>query len=114
MIFRGQIYWANFRERNSEGSEFKGRRPVLVVQNDAGNATSSTTIVCLLSSKADPTFRLHVRVPGSLIHQKQDTFVCTEQLRTISINRLKNHIGTLNQKIMQEVDKALKISLGIF
>lgn len=114
MILRGQIYWANFRERNSEGSEFKGRRPVLVVQNDAGNAMGSTTLVSLLSSKADANFRLHIRVPGFLIGQKQDTFICTEQIRTISINRLKNHIGTLNQEIMQEVDEALKISLGIF
>ena len=39
--------------------------------------------------------------------------VLTEQVRTISIYRLKKYLGTLNEKDIRKIDKALKISLEV-
>lgn len=39
--------------------------------------------------------------------------VGSEQVRTISIYRLKKYLGTLNEKDIRKIDKALKISLEV-
>lgn len=48
MTRRGEIYWLQL---TGAGSEQMGRRPVLVIQNDAGNRSSPTTIVAAITSK---------------------------------------------------------------
>ena len=45
-IKRGQIWYADLD--GIRGSEQGGRRPVLIVQNDIGNAHSPTTIIAVI------------------------------------------------------------------
>lgn len=47
-IKRGEIYYYNFGQ--NKGSIQNGLRPVLIVQCDAGNAASMTTIVAPLTT----------------------------------------------------------------
>ena len=49
---RGDIYYADLTGiENSIGSEQKGKRPVLVIQNNMGNQHSGTTIVAIMTTK---------------------------------------------------------------
>ena len=49
MIKRGDIYYADLRP--VVGSEQGGVRPVLIIQNDAGNRHSPTVICAAITSR---------------------------------------------------------------
>ncbi len=108
---RGEIYWVDWSP--SRGSEQEGLRPALIVQNNTGNQLSSTTIVVSLTTrKMKKRYPFHVTVPTGLL-PKNGTVMC-EQMMTIDQSRLiGNPIALLDDDIMQEVDEAIKRSLGL-
>ena len=53
MIKRGDIYYADLRP--VVGSEQGGVRPVLIIQNDAGNRHSPTVICAAITSRMNKT-----------------------------------------------------------
>lgn len=106
-VKRGQIYYADLSP--VIGSEQGGMRPVLIIQNDIGNAYSPTTIVaCITSAQTKSKLPTHIDI--SLF---KDSVVLLEQLRTIDKRRLKTYMGELDDKTMEQVDKAVMISLGV-
>ena len=109
-IKRGDLYYADLSP--IIGSEQDGFRPVLVIQNDRGNASSCTTIVAAVTSRTEkkklPT-HIRINTPGL----PMESVVLTEQLRTIDIRRLGNFIDHLDDKQMRKVERALTISLDI-
>ena len=96
---------------NAKGSEQRGIRPAVVIQNDIGNKFSPTTIVAFVTSRRKKNMPTHVEIRCKGLPKKST--VMLEQIRTISVNRLKNYIGTLSCYDMKRIDNALKISLGI-
>lgn len=110
-IMRGDIFYANLHK--GIGSEQNGYRPVVVIQNNMGNRFSSTVIVVALTSKLDskPVLPTHYKLDNSrLIHS---SIVMAEQIATIDKARLDRYIGHLNMEEMQQIDKALAISIGL-
>lgn len=108
---RGEIYYADLSP--VVGSEQGGIRPVLILQNNIGNKYSPTVIVAAITSKIDKS-----RVPTHVAIGKDkdltdNSVALLEQIRTIDKQRLTDKITTLSADMMVEVDKALKISLGI-
>ncbi len=95
---------------NAKGSEQRGIRPAVVIQNDIGNKFSPTTIVAFVTSKRKKNMPTHVKIQCSGLPKKST--VMSEQISTISVNRLRNYVGTLSFHDMKRVDLALKISLG--
>ena len=91
----------------------KKTRPAVVVQNDVGNANSSTTIV----APATGTYRgytFEVLVESDDSPFEKDSSVRLDQIRVVSIeNRIHSVVGNLNTRIMNRVDDALKLSLGL-
>ena len=111
MVYRGEIYFADLDP--VEGSEQGGRRPVLILQNDVGNRYAPTTIVSPITSQAKKhEYPTHVCIKN-VKEIDNRSIVMLEQIRTISKERLKYKLGKLNQRMMQEVDMAIHISLGI-
>ena len=108
---RGEIYWVD--RSPSRGSEQEGRRPALIVQNNTGNQFSSTTIVVSLTTrKMKKRYPFHVPVPTGLL-PKDGTVMC-EQIMTIDQSRLiGDPIALLDDDIMEEVDEAIRLSLGL-
>ena len=110
-IKRGQIWYADLD--GIRGSEQGGRRPVLIVQNDIGNAHSPTTIIAVITSK--PT---KAKIPTHIWLSLTDGFkvnsmVELEQLRTIDKSRLTKYIGQVQKGEQDLIDQALKISVGL-
>lgn len=112
VVKRGEIYWADLG--TGRGSEQRGFRPVLVIQNDVGNQYSSTTIVVALTTRLEkrqlPT---HVELGKGEAGLDKPGLVLCEQLRTLAKERLKRKAGHLSALRMEEVDLALKISLDL-
>lgn len=80
------------------GSEQGGKRPAVVIQNDAGNLHSSTTIVLPLTTQQkkihQPTHALIKKnVDNGLM---SDSIVLAECIRQISKKRIKKYLGTIN------------------
>ena len=110
VIERGDILFADLGE--GIGSEQLGVRPVLIVQNDVGNVHSPTTIVAPITStlgkKRLPT---HVEFHGYGLKRNQT--ILLEQVRTIDKDRLQDYRGHLPAWLMEKVDRALMISVGL-
>jgi len=110
-IKRGELYYADLSP--VIGSEQGGVRPVLIVQNDVGNKYSPTVIVCAITSKLTKArLPTHIELKEGVGGLSKQSVVLLEQLRTLDKRRLKEKIGALSKIKMEEVDKALLISLG--
>ena len=92
MVQRGDIYWVDFGV--PRGSEQGGRRPALVVQNDAGNASAPTTIVAAITSRQKRAYPFHVEVSASESGLSRDSTVLLEQFATIDQARLGDKCGS--------------------
>lgn len=106
---RGDIFLADF----SVGRQ-KELKPVLILQNDIANKYMDTTIVAsmpdFLSKELLPT---HVGFPAKMSNLGRDTVVLTEHLTTLKKSRLKKFVARVSEEYMEEVDRALKISLSL-
>ena len=110
-IIRGAIFYADLDP--IVGSEQKGYRPVLILQNDIGNKYSPTTMIAPITSKEykgrkQPT---HVKVK-QFDKLRPNSIILLEQVRTIDKSRIKGFIDMLDKSQMKEVEKALMISFG--
>jgi len=112
IVKRGDIYYANLSP--VVGSEQGGHRPVLVIQNDVGNKYSPTVIVAAITSQISKAkLPTHVELTAKQNRLEKDSVVLLEQLRTIDKRRLKDKVTHLGEEIMEKVDEAIKISLGL-
>lgn len=112
MIKRGDIYYANLCP--VIGSEQGGIRPVLIISNDTGNRYSPTVIVAAITSRIHTKAKLptHIAV-NNLKCLSANSIILFEQIRTIDKQRLREFIGTLDGRFLDNADKALAISIGL-
>ena len=108
---RGEIWLVNWNP--TRGSEQAGTRPALIIQNDIGNINAATTIVAAISSSVK-VYPMNVVIEPKESRLKETSIVNTSQLLTVSKLRLEKRLGMLNQEKMEEVNKALKLSLGLY
>ena len=111
IVNRGDVYYANLSP--SQGCEQGGCRPVIIVQNNLGNKHAPTTIVVPLTSRlGKKPLPTHITVDTSCGLSCESVALC-EQVRTIDKSRLSTRMGQVSQATMDNIDKALKISLGL-
>ena len=112
MIKRGDIYYADLRP--VVGSEQGGVRPVLIIQNDAGNRHSPTVICAAITSRMNKAkLPTHVELSAAECDISKDSVILLEQIRTIDKQRLKEKVCRLDSQTLKMVDRALKISLEL-
>ena len=112
IIKRGEIFYADLRP--VVGSEQGGVRPVLIIQNDVGNRHSPTVICAAITSKMNKAkLPTHVELEAGRFQLVKDSVILLEQLRTIDKKRLKDRVCHLDGEILDQVDKALKVSLEL-
>jgi mRNA interferase MazF len=111
-VKRGDIYYADLSP--VVGSEQGGLRPVLIIQNDVGNRYSPTVIAAAITSRTGKTkLPTHIDVYAERAGLARDSIVLLEQLRTLDKRRLKEKLGHLDEQMMQEIDNAIAVSLGL-
>jgi len=100
---QGDIYWVRFGSSGNSGPS--GKRPAVVIQNDALNRSNiNTTIVSLLTSKQKLG-----QIPGNVCltngtaNLPKKSVVVVSQLATVDKNWLLEKIGTLNKEKLEEV-----------
>ena len=111
-IKRGDIFYADLSP--VVGSEQGGVRPVMIIQNDVGNRHSPTVICAAITSKMNKAkLPTHVEIDASNYHLVKNSVVLLEQVRTIDKQRLKDFICHVDNKLMCQVENALRISLEL-
>ena len=111
-VKRGDIYYADLSP--VVGSEQGGMRPVLIVQNNTGNKHSPTVIAAAITSQINKArLPTHIELEAKTFGLTKDSVVLLEQIRTIDKRRLKERMGTLDEKLMSRVDNAIAVSFGL-
>ncbi|CDQ21501.1 mRNA interferase MazF [Halobacillus karajensis] len=112
IVKRGDVYFADLSP--VVGSEQGGVRPVLVLQNDIGNRFSPTVIVAAITAQIQKAkLPTHVEINAEKYGFERNSVILLEQIRTIDKQRLTDKITQLDEPMMQQVNKALQISLGL-
>lgn len=109
--YRGDIYYADLRP--VVGSEQGGIRPVVILQNNVGNQYSPTVIAAPITTKNKPRIPTHVCLERQVGKLRCGSVILVEQIRTIDKSRLTNRIGALNCSELEQVDRALCVSVGL-
>ena len=107
---RGEIWLVNFNP--GRGSEQKGIRPALIIQNDTGNHYASTIIVAAITMTIK-IYPVTVFLLKKNVGLSKDSMVNLAQILTVDKMRLRKKLGKLSAKLMTRVDVALKISLDL-
>jgi mRNA interferase MazF len=113
VIQRGELWWASLPEPT--GSEPGYRRPVLIVQADAFNASQIATVVAVVL-----TSNLNLaRAPGNVFVSRKasglprDSVANVSQLVTIDKTFLTERVGLLPSVLLEQVDVGVKLVLGL-
>ncbi|MFA7421441.1 MAG: type II toxin-antitoxin system PemK/MazF family toxin [Melioribacteraceae bacterium] len=113
-LLRGDIYLVNLDP--IIGKEIGKARPAVIIQNDIGNKFSPVTIIAPISSVKEITKPLPIMIilgngEGGL---NEESYVDCGQIRTLDKDkRLITKFGSLSKSKMNEIDKAIKISLSL-
>ena len=112
---RGDVYWADLNPRS--GSEQKGRRPVIIISHDGFNtitAWRSIITIPISTSKSQaargPTI---VKLPSGTAGLTQDSIALCHQVTTLDRSKLTQHLGTISEALLTQIEQALKTALDI-
>jgi mRNA interferase MazF len=112
-VRRGDIFLVSFDP--TIGHEIQKTRPALVIQNNIGNQYSPLTIVAAITSTPSLTpYPIEVVIdPSSSNGLNARSAIRLDHIRTIDRQRLIKRLGRADQAAMEQVDGAIKISLGL-
>ena len=107
LVKRGEIWEIDLGD--GFGSEQHGKRPCLVIQNDIGNAHSTTTIVCPISSKINKCRALHPSISGLPL----PSVVLCEQIRVVDSSRFIHKMGNISKEELMTVNRCIRKELSL-
>jgi len=109
---RGEIYLVNFDP--TIGSEIQKTSPALILQNDISNQHSPITIVAAITSQFDiETYPTEVLINPPEGGLTTTSVVLLNQIRSIDKQRLVKRMGIVSDHLMEYVNNAIQISLGL-
>lgn len=106
-VRRGDIFYVYGTE--ATGSEQRGDRPAIIVGNDIGNKHSPVVEIVYLTTRQKTRLPTHIKISTAL---RPSTALC-EQIYSVCKSRLGQHIGHVTEQEMDDINKALAISVGI-
>ena len=109
----GDVIYVDVGEE-AKGSEQKGNRPAIIVQNDTGNKYSPTTIVAFITSQEKRYLPTHVVVKPWQSGLDEVSTIMFEQIRTIDKSRIISKVGHINTDwLVEKIKRSLTISFGM-
>lgn len=111
-IRRGDIWLCDLE--GSTGSEQRGLRPVIIMQNDKGNTYSSVTSIIPLTSRHRRFMPTHLKLDVTQDGVKYPSIALVEQIRSIDKSRLKKKLGTVSgEDTLDKIGLLIKQNLVI-
>ncbi len=112
-IRKGSMYWVDFSP--GKGSEPMGRRPGLVIQENAINDSKINTVIML----AITSTLKYGELPGNVTLRKGEasipkrSVINVSQIKSVDKNSVTEIIGTLSKEKMALVEDGLRLILGL-
>jgi len=94
------------------GSEQRGFRPALVIQNDVGNEHAGTTIIAAITATIKP-YPVTIVVERGEAGLPRRSMVNLAQILTIDKSRLQRCLGLVSPERLEAVNAAIKVSLSV-
>jgi len=111
-VKRGDIWYADLGDRKERSSIQYGRRPCIIIQNDIGNKYSPTVLILPCTSQVKRQLPTHTKL-GEIQGLNKITYTLAEQTQTIDKNQLISKVSNVNEKEMEDIEKAIMIEAGI-
>ncbi len=115
-MLRGEIRLVDLDP--ARAGEANKRRPAVLVSNDGANTTAAklgrgVVTVIPITTNLDRVYPFQVLIPAHESGLKRDSKAQAEQIRSVSVERVTDRVGTVPPDVMLEVDEALRLHLGI-
>jgi len=113
VIRNGSVYWVDFSP--GKGSEPKGRRPGLVLQNDVLNESKLNTVMMVAITS---TLKFG-DLPGNVVLKKGEAglskkcVINVTQIKSVDKKSIREKIGSLSKKKLDQVHTGVKMVMGI-
>jgi len=108
---RGDIYLVDFEP--SVGVEIRKKRPAIIISCNEANKHLRTIMVIPFSSKTEKVYPFEVFVKKEQSGLHIDSKLKIPQMRSVDKSRLRKYIGTLNDDLLSEIEKAIKLHLAM-
>lgn len=113
---RGDIYRADLEP--IVGSEANKVRPVVIVSNNARNTVAAQSerglvTVVPLTSNVERILDFQVFLPHGEVGLPRDSKAQAEQVRTLHVSRIREHLGSLSNNLLNQLDDALRTHLSL-
>lgn len=95
---QGEVWMVNFDP--VEGSEQAGIRPALIVSRDELNRTGMCMVVP--GTRTSRNFPGRVRLPRGVGGLREDTYLLSDQIRTVSASRFLRFVGAVEMKHLKQ------------
>jgi mRNA interferase MazF len=106
-IKRGKVFLVNFDP--TLGAEAKKTRPAVVVSNDINNAHSPIVSISPITSNVTKVYSFEVEIPSRVGGLKTRSKIMVNQTRAVDKVRLIKKMGHVPEKVMIDVNRALKL-----
>lgn len=106
-MLRGEVWWVDFNP--SIDGETQKVRPAIIISNDTSNKILNRVQVVPATSNTAKCFpcEAYVEINGKI------SKIMADQLATVSKLRLKIKIGNISEQNMLDIERAIKVQLGL-
>ena len=108
---RGEIWFADFSP--TVGREQSGLRPCVVVSANQFNESYAELVMVCPTTTKDRRIRSHIRLEAGEGGLRDVSFVKTDNLRSVSKERLRNRIGMLTGSSLNQIEQCLRFLLDL-
>lgn len=108
---RGEVWRASFDP--TIGREQAGTRPALIVSDDLFNQSHAELVVVLPITPKGKGIRSHVEVEPPEGGLNVTSYIKCEDVRSISIHRLRQRLGAVSTDTLDQVEMRLSIILAL-
>lgn len=100
------------------GAEANKQRPAIIVSNDGANHTAQrlgrgVITVVPITSNTDRVYPFQVLLPAHDTGLVADSKAQAEQIRSIALERVGAHVGTITAELQAALDEALRLHLAL-